>query len=45
MKYFLFAISLLAGCSHKEFELEQIGEDVLKAKQGLEIDIKPIPKS
>jgi hypothetical protein len=47
MKKLLFAILLvdLFGCASKPSnELEDISKDVLKARQGIEIEIKPLPK-
>lgn len=42
MIYFLIGC-LVISCSHK-FELEEMAEDVIKSKQGVEIDVKPLPK-
>lgn len=44
MIYFILISLLLSGCAQKSFELEQISADVLKNKQGVEIDVKPLPK-
>ncbi len=36
---------LIAGCASKPSnEMEEMSRDVLKAHQGIEIEIKPIPK-
>lgn len=42
----IFYISLfIAGCAAKPSnEMEEMSRDVLKAHQGIEIEIKPIPK-
>lgn len=48
MKKFILALTILTGCFSKPSnELEQMGDDVLKSKrdEGLEIEIKPIPKA
>lgn len=36
---------LASSCSKPSNELEAISQDVLKQKQGIDIQIKPIPKS
>jgi hypothetical protein len=44
MRY-LAILFLLAACATRPSnEMEAISQDVLKAKQGIEIDIKPLPK-
>lgn len=44
MKY-LFLIMLFCSCSSRSSnEIEDMTHDVLKAKQGIEIDVKPLPK-
>ena len=44
IKYILI-LFLLSSCYHRSSnELEEMSEDVLKAKQGIDIEIKPIPK-
>lgn len=44
MKY-LFLIMLFCSCSSRASnEMEDMTRDVLKAKQGIEIDVKPLPK-
>lgn len=45
MKYIVYATIFIASCAKAPSnEIEAIGEDVLRAKQGLEIQIYPIPK-
>jgi hypothetical protein len=45
MLYLILSLVFIASCSTKPSnELEMIGEDVLKAHQGLEFDIRPLPK-
>jgi hypothetical protein len=45
MKY-LFALVLLTACASKPSnEMEEMTKTVLKSKQGIEIDVKPIPKN
>lgn len=47
MKKALFTMLLvgLFGCAAKPSnELEDISKDVLKAREGVEIDVKPLPK-
>lgn len=42
---FLYSFLLLAGCASKPSnEMEEMSRDVLKAHQGIEIEIKPLPK-
>lgn len=42
---FLFSFALfLSGCNHPNSDLEAIAEDVLDAEQGIDIEIRPIPK-
>jgi hypothetical protein len=44
MKYFIL-MALLASCAPRPSnEMEAMTRDVLKAKSGIEIDVKPIPK-
>lgn len=44
MKYFI-ALFLLSGCASKPSnEIEALSSDVLKHGQGIEIDVKPLPK-
>lgn len=45
MKY-LFLLTLLVSCASKPSnEMEEMTRDVLKSKQGIEIDVKPIAKN
>lgn len=42
----LLSLSILTACAAKASnELEDISKDVLKYKQGIEIDVKPISKN
>jgi hypothetical protein len=44
MKY-LLALLFLSSCySRSSNEMENMTKDVLKAKEGVEIDVKPLPK-
>jgi hypothetical protein len=44
MKYLIILV-LLASCSPRPSnEMEEMTRDVLKSKQGIEIDVKPLPK-
>lgn len=45
MKYFIFFVVLFACNARPSNEIESMTRDVLKQKQGVEIDVKPIPKS
>lgn len=41
----ILILSLLIGCAAKPSnEMEEMSRDALKAHQGIEIEIKPIPK-
>jgi len=41
----VLVLFVLGACASKPSnELEDISKDVLKAKQGVEIEIKPLPK-
>jgi hypothetical protein len=41
----LFFLSTLSSCGAKASnEMEEMSRDVLKSKQGIEIDVKPLPK-
>jgi hypothetical protein len=44
IKYLITLSCLLAACSRPSNEMEQMTHQVLKAKQGVEIDVKPIEK-
>ena len=44
MKYLILSCLILVSCSKKSFELEEISEDVIKSHEGIEIDVKPLPK-
>lgn len=45
MKYVLGLLILTAGCTHAPYnEIESMSRDVLKAKQGVEIQVFPMPK-
>jgi hypothetical protein len=41
----LILLLCLVSCSHREFEMEEMAKDVIKSKSGIEIDVKPLPKS
>jgi hypothetical protein len=48
MKKYMIGLSLLilGACTSKPSnEMELMTKDVLKSKQGVEIDVKPIPKN
>ena len=46
MKYIIPLFVLVSSCSIKPSnEMEQMTESILKHKQGIEIDVKPIPKT
>lgn len=44
MKYVISLLILSACSTHSPMEMEEMTRDVLKAKQGIEIDVKPLPK-
>ena len=35
---------VMTACSHQSYEMEELAEDVLKSKDGVEIQVRPIPK-
>lgn len=43
MKYIIFFL-MLSGCAAKSFEMEEMTRDVLKAKSGVDIEVRPIPR-
>lgn len=46
MKYFIFLLFFLIACEPKPSEeMEAMGEDVLKAKTGLQITIQPLKQT
>lgn len=45
MKYVVCLLLLSACGSRPSNEMEVMSKDVLKAKTGIEIDVKPLPKS
>jgi hypothetical protein len=44
MRYIIIFL-LLSGCSNRSFEMEELGEDVIKSGKGVEIEVLPIPKN
>jgi len=43
MKWIIFIPVIFWSCSHP-FEMEEISKDVLKSKEGVEIEVRPVPK-
>lgn len=40
----LLCLGLIACCSKSSNEMEEMSKDILKAHQGVDIEIKPLPK-
>ena len=38
------AIIMMSGCYGRSYEMEELSKDVLKYKEGIEIDVSPIEK-
>ncbi len=41
MKWLLFAL-LLTSCTRQAFEMEELADDVIKQKRGVDIHIEPV---